>query len=89
MRYVKRNAIAGCRFDSVAALDAHLAWWMREVADVRRTARRARRGGAVRARRGGPARAVRRPPFGQLRHLIRKVAADCTVALDTNAYSVP
>jgi transposase len=29
--YVKRNAIAGHRFDSWA----HLVWWMREVADVR------------------------------------------------------
>ena len=33
--YVKRNAIAGHRFDSWAALEAHLARWMREVADVR------------------------------------------------------
>jgi transposase len=33
--YVKRNAIAGRRFESVAALEAHLARWTREVADVR------------------------------------------------------
>jgi transposase len=33
--YVKRNAIAGHTFESLAALEAHLAWWMREVADVR------------------------------------------------------
>lgn len=33
--YVKRNAIAGHSFDSWAALEAHLAHWMREVADVR------------------------------------------------------
>ena len=33
--YVKRNAIAGRSFASWGALEAHLAWWMREVADVR------------------------------------------------------
>src|SRR3712207_9087744 len=33
--YVKHNAIAGRGFASWAALEAHLAWWMREVADVR------------------------------------------------------
>jgi len=30
-----------------------------------------------------------RPPFGQMRELIRRVRADATVELDTNAYSVP
>ena len=33
--YVKRNAIAGHRFGSWAAMEAHLAGWTREVADVR------------------------------------------------------
>ena len=33
--YVKRNAMAGHRFESFAALETHLAWWMRETADVR------------------------------------------------------
>lgn len=30
-----------------------------------------------------------RPPFGQMRELIRRVQADATVELDTNSYSVP
>ena len=34
--YVKRNAIAGHRFESWAALEAHLGWWQREIADRRR-----------------------------------------------------
>ena len=34
--YVKRNAIAGHRFESWAGLQAHLAWWQREIADRRR-----------------------------------------------------
>ena len=33
--YVKHNAIAGRSFASWGALEAHLGWWMREVADVR------------------------------------------------------
>src|SRR3954447_9749337 len=33
--YVKRNAVAGRSFPSWAALEAHLARWTREVADVR------------------------------------------------------
>ena len=33
--YVKKNAIAGRRFESWAALEAHLDRWMREVADQR------------------------------------------------------
>src|SRR5438309_3388499 len=33
--YVKKNAIAGRPFESWAALEAHLAAWTREVADVR------------------------------------------------------
>ena len=41
--YVKRNAIAGHGFESWAALEAHLAWWMREIADVGFTARPASR----------------------------------------------
>ena len=41
--YVKRNAIAGHVFISWAALEAHLDWWMREIADRRCTAPPARR----------------------------------------------
>jgi hypothetical protein len=33
--YVKRNAIAGHDFISWAALEGHLEWWMREIADQR------------------------------------------------------
>jgi hypothetical protein len=30
-----------------------------------------------------------RPPFRQIRDLVRKVHSDCAVEIDTNAYSVP
>ena len=89
--YVKRNAIAGRSFASWAALEAHLAWWMREVADRR-----------VHGTTGEPpiarferdeATALRpidgRPPFRQMRELSRRVQSDCAVEVDTNAYSVP
>jgi transposase len=89
--YVKRNAIAGHSFPSWAALEAHLVWWMREIADVR-----------IHGTTGEPpierfrrdeAAALRpldgRPPFRQVRDLMRRVQSDCCIEVDTNAYSVP
>jgi hypothetical protein len=88
---VKRNAIAGHRFASWAALEAHLAWWMREIADVRA---HGTTGEAPIGRfRRDEAAAVRpldgRPPFRQMRELVRRVQADCSIELDSNSYSVP
>jgi transposase len=89
--YVKRNAVAGHRFASWDGLEAHLAWWLREIADRR-----------IHGTTGEPplerfardeATALRplggRPPFGQVRDLVRKVQSDCAVEVDTNSYSVP
>ena len=88
--YVKRNAIAGHRFESWAGLQAHLAWWQREIADRRR---HGTTGEVPLVRFAREAECLRpcadRPPFGQLRDLIRTVHADCAVVVDTNAYSVP
>ncbi len=89
--YVKRNGIAGHAFASFAALEAHLAWWMREIADVRV---HGTTGEVPLARfRRDEAATLRplddRPPFRQVRELVRKVQADCAVEVDTNAYSVP
>jgi len=89
--YVKGNAIAGHPFLSWSALEAHLVWWMREIADqhihgstgekpIERFARD--EAAALRPLKG-------RPPFRQVRELVRRVQADATVELDTNAYSVP
>ncbi len=89
--YVKRNAIAGHTFDSWEALEAHLVWWMREVADVRihgttgeRPIERFLRD-EVQALRPLGAKA----PFVQVRELVRRVHADLCVELETNHYSVP
>ena len=89
--YVKRNAIAGHRFDSSEALQAHLARWMREVADTR-----------VHGTTGEPplqrferseAAALKplaaKAPFLQVRELTRRVHTDACIELDTNRYSVP
>jgi len=89
--YVKRNAIAGHAFDSLAALEAHLAWWMREVADARVHGTtgeapivrfRKKEAAALRPLEG-------RTPFQPIRECIRRVHVDACVELETNRYSVP
>lgn len=89
--YVKRNAIAGHRFESFAALEAHLAWWMREVADVRVHGTtgvapierfRNEEVAALRSLEG-------RSGFQPIRECIRRVHADACVEIETNRYSVP
>jgi transposase len=89
--YVKKNAIAGRRFESWSALEAHLEGWVRDVADQRvhgttgevpiERFRRAE-AGALRSIAGIP-------PFERARELVRKVQADCVIEVDSNAYSVP
>ncbi len=89
--YVKRNAVAGRSFASWAALEAHLAWWARDVADARvhgttgevPVVRFERDEAAALRPLGG------RPPFRQLRELVRHVQNDGCVDVDTNHYSVP
>jgi transposase len=89
--YVKHNAIAGRRFDSWAALEGHLDWWMREIADQRvhgttgetPIARFVHEEAAALRPLDG------RPPFDPMRELIRRVKTDATIEVDTNSYSVP
>ena len=87
---MKKNAIAGRRFASWAAFEAHLDQWTREIADQRV---HGTTGEAPAVRFAQEAHALRplggRAPFGQLRDLVRKVQADCAIDLDTNSYSVP
>ncbi len=89
--YVKHNAIAGRRFLSWGALEAHLAWWMREVADqrVHGTTGEAPIARFVREEAAALRPLNARPPFHQLRELTRKVQNDACVDVDTNHYSVP
>ena len=89
--YVKKNAVAGHIFSSWEELDAHLSWWMREIADVRVHGTTGERpidrfdrdeSSVLRSLNG-------RPPFQQVRELHRKVHNDCCVEVDTNHYSAP
>jgi transposase len=89
--YVKNNAIAGRRFVSWAALEAHLEEWVREIADKRvhgttgePPIERFRRAEAAALRSSIGVR-----PFTAVRELRRKVQADCVIEVDGNAYSVP
>jgi len=91
VQYVRRNAIAGHAFDSWEHFEAHLAWWMREVADVRvhgttgeRPIDRFLRDEAAALR---PLPAL--PPFERRREVRRRVQVDATIEFDTNQYSVP
>jgi transposase len=89
--YVKRNAIAGHMFGSWAELEAHLAWWMREVADARIHGTT----GEVPAERFAREEVAKlkplngRPSFLQIRELSRRVSSDGCIEVDTNHYSVP
>ncbi len=89
--YVKKNGIAGRRFESLAELEAHLARWTREVADRRIHGTTGRvpieHFAEEEAQRLQPLPAYGR--FERVRELTRRVATDCSVVVDTNAYSVP
>jgi hypothetical protein len=89
--YVKRNAIAGRSFASWAEMEAPLAAWTREVAD--RRIHGTTGASPIDRFRHDEAQALKPltgiPAFSAMRNLIRSVGADCAVAIDGNAYSVP
>jgi hypothetical protein len=89
--YVKKNAIAGRSFTSWAEMEAHLVAWTRDIADLRLHGTTGE-APAVRFARD-EAQALKplggTPPFTTARDLVRRVGADCAVAIDGNAYSVP
>jgi hypothetical protein len=88
--YVKGNALAGRSFAGWAALDGHLAWWMREVADVRIHAGTGERPIERFAREAAALRPLNdRPAYQAGRSLMRKVHSDTCVEVDTHRYSVP
>lgn len=89
--YVKKNAVAGHTFASWPAFEAHLDWWMREIADVRvhGTTGEAPLVRFARAEAAALRPLNGRPPFRQVRELVRRVQADCAVQIDGNGYSVP
>jgi transposase len=89
--YVKKNAIAGRRFASWEALEAHLAAWERAIANARV---HGTTGDVPMVRFERDEKVVlkplaERPPFRACRTLERRVRNDCAVEVDGNAYSVP
>jgi transposase len=89
--YVKRNAIAGRKFETWAELEAWLAYWMREIADVRIHGTTGEKP-IVRFDRSESAALQplpNKPPFLSERELERKVHNDACVEVDANWYSVP
>lgn len=89
--YVKKNAIAGRRFASWAEMEAHLEAWTRDIADrrIHGTTGEAPADRFERDERQALRPLACRPPFMTARDLMRRVGADCAVAIDGNAYSVP
>jgi transposase len=88
--YVKRNAIAGREFTSWSALEAHLAWWMREIADKRIHGTTEERPIDRFVREQGALKSIGgRSPYVQAREFIRKVHSDLCIEVDRNSYSVP
>ena len=89
--YVKHNAIAGHRFASWEALEAHLLAWTRDVADQRRhgTTEEAPRVRFDREEASALQPLAGRTSFLATRTVMRCVGSEGTVELDTNRYSVP
>lgn len=89
--YVKKNAIAGRRFSSWSAMEAHLDVWTRDIADVRihGTTGEPPSERFIRDEAQALARLDGKPAFLTARDLVRRVGADCAVEVDGNAYSVP
>src|SRR6266446_971137 len=89
VKYVKRNALAGRRFRDLDDLNAHLLDWCVSVADqrVHGTTHEKPQERFSRAETLIPVDL--RPPTPRERVVIRRVPADCFVAVETNRYPVP
>ena len=88
--YGKSNALGRLSFVSWEALEAHLVWWMREVADVRVHGTTHERPIDRFAREAAALRPLgEHPCYLHVRRFDRRVTGDCRIELDTNRYSVP
>jgi transposase len=90
VKYIKHNAIAGREFPTFAALEEHLAWWMREVSDERIHGTTGEKPLCRFKKEELELQPLEgRPPFLQIREFERKVHSDACIEVDTNFYSVP
>jgi hypothetical protein len=91
VKYVKRNALAGRRFESLDELNAWLTTWSLTVADerVHGTTHEIPRERFARDERVKMIAVDRRPPSRECRTVRRQVASDGYVTIETNRYPVP
>ena len=88
--YAKGNALGRLEWGSDEALDEHLIYWMRDVADVRIHGTTHERPIDRFALEKASLKPVgNHPSYLRVRHLTRKVASDGRIDVDTNRYSVP
>ena len=91
VKYIKKNAIAGRTFSSFDELQGHLAWWLKEVADIRTHGTTLEKP-ITRFERDEKTHLQPlngKPPFSQGREVRRVVQSDSCVEIDSNFYSVP
>ncbi len=91
VKYVKRNALAGRRFESLDDLNAWLLEWSWTIADQRIHGTTHEKP-AERFEREERARMIAvdaRPPARECRSVRRRVSSDAFVEVDTNRYPVP
>ena len=91
VKYVKRNALAGRRFDTIEELNTWLSTWALTIADerVHGTTHEIPRERFERDERMKMIAVDRRPPTRECRTLRRQVGTDAYVAIETNRYPVP
>jgi transposase len=89
VKYVKRNALAGRRFRDLEELNAYLLTWCITVADQRIHGTTHERPSERFERAEKLIPVDLRPPTPRERVVIRRVPADCFVAVETNRYPVP
>ncbi len=91
VKYVKSNALAGRRFETLEELNGWLTTWSLTIADerVHGTTHEIPRQRFERDERTRMIAIDRRPPSRECRTLRRQVASDGYVAIETNRYPVP
>lgn len=91
VKYVKRNALAGRRFETLDDLNAWLTRWALTIADerVHGTTHEIPRERFERDERVTMIAVDRRPPSRECRSVRRRVATDGFVEVETNRYPVP
>jgi len=89
VKYVKRNALAGRRFESLEQLNAYLLDWCVNVADLRVHGTTHEKPAERFARAEKLIAVEARPPARRERVMVRRVPKDALVTVETNRYPVP